>query len=148
VGEPADDLVYVHGATRYRIARPRVADAVASMRGATRYATGRDGVAQRIANLILAQMERRGATPDDRELAAAAPSVPGRRMLDTVWPKLTPERVLYTLLSDRAFLGRCAEGILTPAEQDALGWTKPYRSAKSAKWSAADIVLLDELADL
>jgi DNA helicase IV len=148
VSEPADDLVYVHGATRYRVARPRVADAVASMREATRYATGRDGVALRMANLILAQMERRGATPDDRELAAVSRSAPVRQMLDTVWPKLTPERVLHRLLSDREFLGRCAEGVFTPAEQDALGWAKPYRSAKSARWSAADIVLLDELADL
>src|SRR5690606_24749938 len=33
-------------------------------------------------------------------------------------------------------------------EQKALLWPKPPRSARSARWSAADLVLLDELAGL
>src|SRR5258706_8716663 len=40
------------------------------------------------------------------------------------------------------------EGQFTAAEQATLLWAKPYRSARSAKWSAADAVLLDELAGL
>ncbi|MGR6917800.1 HelD family protein [[Actinomadura] parvosata] len=39
-----------------------------------------------------------------------------------------------------------AAGVLTDAERAALTWRKPPRSVKSAKWSAADLVLLDELA--
>src|SRR6185369_5050626 len=113
-----------------------------------RYLAGRAGVAGRLANLVLAQMERRGASPDDRDLAAVARSAPVRQLLDAVWPKLTPEQVLFRLLSDPEHLARAADGILSPAEQQTLGWLKPYRSAKSAKWSAADVVLLDELADL
>jgi DNA helicase IV len=56
--------------------------------------------------------------------------------------------VLFRLLSDPEFLARSADGQLTAAEQATLGWAKPFRSAKSARWSAADAVLLDELADL
>ena len=148
IAEPADDFVYVHGATRYRVARGRVAQTVADLRGGARYGPGRDGVAQRLANLVLAQMERRGATPDDRELNAVARSKPVRQQLDAVWPKLTPEQVLFRLLSDPEYLAVAAQGQFDAAEQATLRWAKPYRSAKSAKWTAADAVLLDELAGL
>jgi len=148
IGEPGEDLVYVHGATRYRVDRARVAQTVASLRDGPRYLSGRAGVAGRLANLVLAQMERRGASPDDRDLAAVARSVPVRQLLDQVWPKLTPEQVLFALLSKPEYLARAADGILTPTEQQTLSWPKPFRSAKSAKWTAADVVLLDELADL
>ena len=142
VTEPGDDFVYVHGATRYRVARGRVAQTMADLRHGTRYGAGRDAVAQRLAGLVLAQMERRGATPDDRELAAVARSRPVRQLLDAVWPKLSAEQVLHRLLAT------AADGLFTAAEQAALRWPRPYRSAKSAKWSAADAVLLDELAGL
>lgn len=36
----------------------------------------------------------------------------------------------------------------TLEEQRLLLWPKPYRSVKSAKWSSADLVLIDEAADL
>src|SRR2546421_2124762 len=148
VAEPDDDFVYVHGATRYRIARGRVAQTVADLRGGTRYGPGRDAVAQRLAGLVLAQMERRGATPDDRELTAVARAKPVRQLLDAVWPKLSAEQVLHRLLADPDVLAAAADGLFTAAEQAALRWPRPYRSAKSAKWSAADAVLLDELAGL
>src|SRR6185369_14009868 len=97
-----------------------------------RYLAGRAGVAGRLANLVLAQMERRGATPDDRDLAAVARSAPVRHLLDAVWPKLTPEQVLFRLLAEPEYLAGAADGVLTPAEQQTLSWAKPYRSAKSA----------------
>jgi len=148
IGEPDDDLVYIHGATRYRVARGRVAQIVADLAGGTRYAPGRDGVSQRLASLVAMQMERRGGTPDDRELTAVSRSKPVRRMLDIVWPKVSPEQVLFRLLSDPEVLAEAADGHFTADEQAALAWAKPYRSAKSAKWSAGDVVLLDEVAGL
>jgi len=148
IESPDDDLVYVHGSTRYRVARGRVAQIVNDLRGGTRYGPGRDGVAQRLANLILAQMERRGATPDDRELNAVARSAPVRRLLDLIWPKVTPEQVLFRVLADADHLAAAADGLFDPDEQAMVRWAKPYRSAKSAKWSAADAVLLDEVAGL
>jgi DNA helicase IV len=148
IHEPAEDFVYVQGATRYRVARGRVAQIVAELRDGPRYGPGRDGVAQRLANLVLSQMERRGATPDDRDLSAVARSRPVRDLLDAVWPRLTPELVLFRLLSDPAYLAAAGDGQLTANEEAALRWAKPYRSAKSARWSTADAVLLDELAGL
>ena len=41
-----------------------------------------------------------------------------------------------------------ADGMLTADEQAALRWTKPPRTAKAARWSAADAVLIDEAAGL
>jgi DNA helicase IV len=148
VGEPADDLVYVHGSTRYRVARGRVAQIVTELRGGMRYGPGRDALAQRLAALVVTQMERRGATPDDREQAALVRSRPVRALLDEVWPKVTPEQVLFRLLTDTDFLATTADGQLTAAEQASLIWARAPRSAKSARWSAADAVLLDELAGL
>ncbi|WP_290866299.1 AAA family ATPase [Hamadaea sp.] len=147
VSLPAEDLVYVHGSTRYRVGLGRMAQIVTEMQ-AVRYAAGRDGAAQRIAGLVVMQMERRGATPDDREVAAVARSKPVKAVLDAIWPRLTPEQVLFKLLSDADFLATCAAELLTPEEQKALLWAKPARSVKSARWSAADAVLLDELAGL
>jgi DNA helicase IV len=148
VSEPTDDFAYVHGASRYRVARGRIAQMMADLREAVRYGPGRDAIAQRLASLVVSQMERRGATPDDRELAAVARSRPVRQLLDALWPRVTPEQVLFRLLSDPGYLAEAAEGHFTAEEQATLRWPKPYRSAKSAKWSAADAVLLDELAGL
>src|SRR5215813_14659617 len=58
------------------------------------------------------------------------------------------QQVLFRLYSQPSFLAESAEGDLSQAEQQLLTWAKPYRSWKSAQWSAADGVLLDELADL
>jgi DNA helicase IV len=149
VREPDGDLVHVQGSTRYRVDRARIARIVADTRDAgTRYGPGRETVARRLAHLVLVQMERRGATPDDRDHAAVARSRPVKQLLETVWPRLTPEQVLFRVLSDRGFLAVAAGDLLSDDEQGALCWPGPYRSARSAKWSAADVVLLDELAGL
>jgi DNA helicase IV len=146
-GVPGDGLVYIAGSHRYRVGAARIAETIAGLRSATRYLTGRTALAQRLAHLVLYQMERRGATPDDRDQAAVARSKPVKQLLDQVWPKLTPEQVLYGLLSDPALLAEAAEGVLSAQEQARLRWPKPARSWRSATWSTADAVLLDELAD-
>ena len=66
----------------------------------------------------------------------------------TVWPKLDPRQVLFDLLSSAETLAVHADGLLTPGEQERLLWPTPPRSKGAARWSAADLVLLDELADL
>jgi len=45
-------------------------------------------------------------------------------------------------------LALAADGLLDADEQRALLWAKPPRSWKSARWSAADLVLLDEVSGL
>ncbi len=56
--------------------------------------------------------------------------------------------MLAGLLGDAAALAEAAEGILGDAEQRAILWARPPRSYKSAKWSAADLVLMDEIEGL
>ncbi|MEV0311937.1 HelD family protein [Nonomuraea fuscirosea] len=149
--KPEDGLVFTKGAYRHRVADYEVREIVASLRGTTRYNPGRAALAQRLAHMVLVRMEQRGESPDDRVQDAVARSKPVKQLVDAVWPKLTPEQVLFRLLSDPDFLGRAvkaAKSDLSPEEQELLIWRKPYRSWKSAKWSAADAALLDELGDL
>src|SRR5262249_57898876 len=71
-----------------------------------------------------------------------ARSKPVTEFLDAVWPAVTPEQLVYDLLTDPA------DEALSPAERAAIRWTKPPRTPKAARWSAADAVLLDEAAGL
>jgi len=148
VTKPEEGVLYTKGINRYRLADHAVREIVASLRGTIRYAPGRATLAQRLAHAVLVQMERRGESPDDRVQDAVARSKPVKQILDTVWPKLTPEQVLFRLLSDADFLARAAKDDLSPQEQEAVLWRRPAKSHRSAKWSAADAALLDELADL
>ncbi len=65
-----------------------------------------------------------------------------------VWPAVDPAKLVLRLLSDPEFLAEHAGGILDEDEQKTILWAKPARSVKSARWSAADAVLIDEAADL
>ncbi|HEY0471109.1 MAG TPA: AAA family ATPase, partial [Kribbella sp.] len=131
-----------------RVHADEVMDIVSALRGSTRYAPGRNALAQRIAHAVLVLMERRGESPDDRVQNAVARSKTVRELVDAVWPRVVPEQVLHRLLSDADFLAQAAGDELTANERTALLRRKPPRSWKSAKWSAADTVLLDELEDL
>ena len=149
VDDDVEALVYSMGASRFRVPSYQVRTIVDGvLQTATRYATGRTTVAQRLAHAVLVRMEERGGTPDDRTQNAVARSAPVKRILNQVWPQRTAEQVLYRLLSDADFLADAAGDELTAQEQEALRWSKPYRSLKSVRWSEADLVLLDELAEL
>ncbi|WP_049559838.1 HelD family protein [Nonomuraea sp. SBT364] len=146
--KPEEGLVFAKGAYRHRVADYEVREIVASLRGTTRYGPGRAALAQRLAHMVLVRMEQRGESPDDRVQDSVARSKPVKQLVDAIWPKLTPEQVLHRLLSDPEFLAKAARSDLSPDEQQLILWRKPYRSWKSAKWSAADAALLDELGDL
>jgi hypothetical protein len=79
---------------------------------------------------------------------AVARSRPVRAYADAVWPAVDGPRLLLRLWSDAEFLSRCAEGVLTDAEQRRLLWDRPAKGPRSAPWTAADAVLLDEVADV
>ena len=148
VGTPTEGILYSKGSQRFRVHDYEVVEIVSALRGSTRYAPGRNALAQRIAHAVLVLMERRGDSPDDRVQNAVARSKPVKQLIDAVWPRVAPEQVLHRLFSDADFLAQVAGDEFTAAERDALLWTKPARSWKSAKWSVADAILLDELEDL
>jgi len=148
VERPTEGLMYVEGSFRYRIADYEVREIIASLRGATRYLAGRAAAAQRLAHAVLVQMEQQAKSPDDRTQSAVARSKPVKQVLEAVWPKVTPEQVLFRLFADAEFRDEVGGKHLSTEERSLLAWPKPFRSWKSAKWSAADSALLDELADL
>ncbi len=65
-----------------------------------------------------------------------------------MWPKVDATKLVFGLLSSAQALSAAAAGILSEAEQAAIVWSPAPRSAGSAKWSAADQVLIDEARDL
>jgi DNA helicase IV len=71
-----------------------------------------------------------------------------KKMVDQLWPAVDPVRLVMTLLSDPAVLADAAEGLLSDDEQRMLLWTTTPRGPGSARWSAADAVLVDEASDL
>ncbi|GAA3809003.1 AAA family ATPase [Sphaerisporangium flaviroseum] len=148
ISKPEEGLLITRGVNRFRVPDHEVREMVASLRGTTRYGPGRAALAQRLAHAVLVRMEQRGESPDDRVQDAVARSKPVKQLVDQVWPRVSPQQVLFRLLSDGEFLARAAKGDLAPEERETLLWPKPPRSWKSAKWSAADAALLDELADL
>ncbi|MEV3925279.1 HelD family protein [Actinomadura coerulea] len=148
VRKPEEGLVVTRGAARYRLADHEIREIAAALRGTTRYGSGRAAFAQRLAHQILVRMERRGEAPDDRVQDQVARSGPVKQVLDAVWPKVSAEQVLHRLLSDADLLRAAAKGVLDEDEQALLRPARPARSHRSAKWTAADRALLDELNDL
>ncbi len=148
VSAPAEALVLPRGSRRWRIPAYTVVEVAEELtRRGVRYAAGREMLPRRLAHLVLTLIEAAGDSPDDRVQDQVARSREVRRCVDEVWPALKPATVLFRLLSDPDFLARCADGVLTEAEQAVLMWESPPRGPGSARWSTADAVLLDELAD-
>src|SRR5271165_6281148 len=56
--------------------------------------------------------------------------------------------LVFGLLSSAAALAEAAQGVLTATEQAAIVWPAAPRGPGSARWSAADVVLIDEARDL
>lgn len=145
----AEPLVVVRGSRRWRVPAYELDEMVGELLGRDmRYGAAREALPQRIAHAVLVRMERAGEAPDDRVQDAVARSAPVKALVKKVWPAVDPAKLVLRLLSDPEFLAAQAEGVLTPEEQRAILWAKPARGVKSAKWSPADAVLVDEAADL
>jgi DNA helicase IV len=149
IEEPAEALLVVRGSRRWRVPAYELAEHIAALRGRdVRYSAGRTMLGQRIAHSVLTRMEEAGESPDDRVQNAVARSQPVRKAVDQAWPAVDPAKLLHALFSSPERLAAAADGLLTAEEQRLLLWPKPPRSAGAARWTAADVVLLDELADL
>jgi DNA helicase IV len=143
--EVVEGLAIPDGAYRWRVPAGELVRIVAGVRAEEPpYGVGRERVRARVVAYVRAQAERReGPVPNswvrriERARAISA-------YVDAVWPRVRPEEVVAELLTDPRVLERAADGVLDAGEQKALLWDKPPRSWKSARWSAADLVLLDE----
>jgi DNA helicase IV len=146
---PAEALVVPRGSRRWRLPAHEIAALAAGLRDrGVRYGTGRELLGHRIAHVILTQMEAAGETCDDRTHDAVRRSAPVRTCVDQVWPKADAKRLVFGLLSSAAELARHAGGLLSEVEQRAILWSPAPRGPGSARFSRADLVLIDEAADL
>ncbi|WP_307853158.1 ATP-binding domain-containing protein [Kitasatospora sp. RG8] len=146
---PTEPCVVVRGSRRWRVPAYELVEIVEELKGREiRYGAARDALPQRIAHAVLLKMEQGGEAPDDRVQDAVARNPAVKAVVKECWPLVEPARLVLRLLSDPEFLAACADGVLTPEEQRAVLWPKPGRSVKTARWTQADAVLVDETADL
>nr|WP_069764913.1 UvrD-helicase domain-containing protein [Streptomyces sp. LUP47B] len=146
---PTEPVMVVRGSRRWRVPAYEIEEIVRELldRG-IRYGAAREALPQRIAHAVLVQMERSGEAPDDRVQDAVARNAAVKAAVKAIWPPVDPAKLVLRLLTDADFLAAHAEGILDEDELKTILWAKPVRSVKSAKWSAADAVLIDEATDI
>ncbi|MEV5874074.1 AAA family ATPase [Streptomyces sp. NPDC052101] len=143
------DLAVRDGSHWWRVPAGELAAVVEAVRTEEPpYAIGRERVRTRVVRRLREKAERRSGVLPAAWVRRIERARPLTAHLDTVWPKVRPQEVLAQLLTDAEVLARAADGLLEPDEQAALLWPRPPRSYKSARWSAADLVLLDELSGL
>jgi DNA helicase IV len=149
VARPTGDVLIVKGTRRFRVAEHRLRRYVDDARRADiRWSTARERLRQQLAEDVRRQREDSGAAPTDAETAGIARSPAVREFVDTVWPALDAPSLLARLYAEPAFLRRCSATTLSDGERAALAWPLAPRSVRSARWTAADAVLVDELVGL
>jgi DNA helicase IV len=149
LGTVTAPLVVPRGAYQWRVGAYLAAEVVEELRQrGVRYEAGRAMLRQRLAHQVLLRMEAGGDSPDDRVQDAVARGKPVRAYADALWPALDPAKLIMRLLTDAEFLAAAAQGILGPEEQQLIMMNKPPRSVAAARWSVADVILIDEVADL
>ncbi|MBZ6091029.1 AAA family ATPase [Streptomyces olivaceus] len=148
--EAAGPLAVPDGSYRWRVPAEALARIVADVRAEEPpYTVGRERVRARIVRYVQDSAERRAGPRTDAWVRRVERARPIGAHLDAVWPRVRPEEVVARLLTDSGALARAADGLLDAEEQEALLRTdRVPRSWKSARWSAADLVLLDEVAGL
>src|SRR5215469_3778400 len=147
--EPTEALVLTRGSWRWRVHGHEIAELMEELRErGVRYGAGRAMLGHRIAHVILTRMEAAGEAVDDRTHEAVRRTRQVRAVVDAAWPAADPVRLVMRLLSDPGLLASAAEGVLDPSEQAAISWDKAPRGPGSARWTAADAVLIDEASDL
>ncbi|MEV4942666.1 ATP-binding domain-containing protein [Streptomyces zaomyceticus] len=149
VALPKEPLMVVRGSRRWRVPGYELEEIVQELADRDiRYGAAREALPQRIAHAVLVRMEQAGEAPDDRVQNAVARNTAVKAVVKECWPPVEPAKLVLRLLGDAEFLAEHAEGLFTEDEQKLLLWAKPARSVRTAKWSAADAVLVDEAQDL
>ncbi|MEU5051339.1 AAA family ATPase [Streptomyces sp. NPDC021096] len=146
---PVEPVVVVRGSRRWRVPAYEIEEMVRELLARDiRYGAAREALPQRIAHAVLVRMEEAGEAPDDRVQDAVARNAAVKAAVKAVWPAVDPVKLVLRLLSDAEFLAEHAGGVLSEEEQGEILWARPARGVRSAKWSVADAVLIDEAADL
>lgn len=149
VAPPAEPLAVPDGSYRWRVPLGELERIIEDVRGEEPpYAVGRERVRSRAVRAVQEQAERRAGPRNNTWVQRIGRSRPVSAFVDGAWPRARADEVLAGLLGDADTLAAAADGVLDAAEQRAILWARPPRSYKSAKWSAADLILLDEIEGL
>ncbi|QXG77595.1 AAA family ATPase [Modestobacter sp. L9-4] len=158
ISKPIDSVQVSLSGKKYRIGEERLKRFVDDLRRAgtsgvdaaqlVHYAAGRERLAMSLAEYARRLKEAGGGSPTDAETRRTARSAEVRAFCDAVWPAVDAAGLVASLFSDPALLARAARGVLTEEEQALLSWLTPPRSVKSARWTLADAVLVDEVAGM
>ncbi|WP_229071760.1 AAA family ATPase [Actinoplanes sp. DH11] len=144
--KPTEPVMVSDGSYRWRIdVEPlrRIVDE--ARREGLPYGVGRERVRARVVGLLQRQSEyRTGNSPNESWLRRMSRIAPVTAFLESAWPAVTPESLVVGVLTDPSTAG----DLLTADEQETIRWVKPPRTVKSAKFSVADLLLLDEAAGL
>ncbi|MGW2568745.1 HelD family protein [Streptomyces sp. NPDC001537] len=147
--EGVEPLSVDDGSYRWRIGAGELVRIVEGVRREEPpYGIGRERVRMRVVRCIQEQAERRAGPQSNAWVQKISRARAVGAYVDAVWPRVRAEEVVARLLAEPRALAVAADGLLDADEQRALLWDKPPRSWKSARWSAADLVLLDEVAGL
>lgn len=146
---PTEPCVVVRGSRRWRVPVHELTEIVEELKARDiRYGAAREALPQRIAHAVLLKMEQGGEAPDDRVQDAVARNAQVKAVVKACWPPVDPAKLVHRLLNEPEFLAACADGVLDEEEQRAVLRTKPGRSVRTAPWTPADAVLIDEATDL
>ena len=149
LGTAREPLVVPRGAYQWRVGAYLTTEIVDELRQrGVRYGAGRAMLPQRLAHQVLLRMEAAGDSPDDRVQDAVARSKPVKAYADAIWPALDAAKLIMKLLTDAEFLAAAADGLLSAEEQQLIRMRRPPRSVAAARWSLADVILIDEVTDL
>ncbi|QNE16666.1 AAA family ATPase [Kribbella qitaiheensis] len=140
---PRDAVVVPDSSYRWRVNQYEFEEMVEDARAeATAYGIGRERVISRLVAALQRQAETRGQNCNGVWLRKMARAV--TPAVDEAWPAVKADEVLAEFLSDPS---QASDGILSEREQAAIAW-KRSRKPASALWTAADLVLLDEVSAL
>jgi len=142
VRRPQESIMVSMGSRRYRVWPEQLRRWVDDLRrGDVRYSVARERLRALISADIRRQREEDGGAPSDRDTARVGRSASVKEALDAFWPAVNALDVVAGILTD-------PPDVFTPEERELLRWEKPPVSAKRARWTLADSVLIDEVNDL
>jgi DNA helicase IV len=147
---PTEPIQVSDGSYRWRLSVDQLRRVVDDVRRENPpYALGRERARARVVALLQRQAESRsGESPSETWQRRMGKARPVTEFLDAAWPAVTPESLVFDLLSDPRAMAAASASLLTEADRAALVWQRPARTARTVRWSRADLVLLDEAAGL
>jgi DNA helicase IV len=144
-----EPLLHVAGGRRWRVHPDQVRELERAVRGRKlAWGTSRKALAAALAAAVVRQREEAGTAMSDRAIEILARSAGIKTYVDKLWPPVTPTGLLIAVLSDAEMMAAAADGVLTDDEQKLLVWEMPPATPGRARWSRADLPLLDEAAGL